>query len=95
MKISEVELEMVKTYLHLDSTEEDLLLGLIMDSAKGYMKSYTGILTNEDLDLKTDLTITYLALIEEMFTNRSYTVQNGKANLIIDNILNLYCINLL
>lgn len=95
IKISEVDLDMVKGYLHLDSNEEDLLLQLIMDGAKDYIKSYTGISADEDLDTKSDLTISYLALINEMFDNRSFTTESDKVNKLIDNMLNMYCLNLL
>ena len=93
MKISEVTLEIVSNYLRLDF--EEPLLPLMLSGAKAYIISYTGIKEDIDLDSKEDLTMAYLALISDMYDNRSATVEKDKVNKIVDTILNMYCINLL
>lgn len=93
IKISEITTDIVKIYLRLDY--EEPLLPLILNGAKGYIKGYTGIKTDEDLDTKEDLTIVYLALISDMYDNRSIAVEKDKVNKVIDTILNMHSINLL
>lgn len=95
MKISGIEIDMVKQYLRIDGNDDDLLLPLIMSGAKAYIIGYTGIKLDADLDNKEDLTIVYLALISDMYDNRAVTVEKDKVNKILDSILNMYCINLL
>lgn len=98
MKISEIEIDMVKLYLKIDFTEDDVLLQLIIDSAKGYLKTYTG-LEDAVLDTKEDLTLAVLTLVADMYENRGFTVEEmgktNKINKIIDSMLGLYSINLL
>ncbi|MBW9170774.1 head-tail connector protein [Clostridium estertheticum] len=94
MKISEITEAIVKEYLNSDE-DELILLPIFMDGAKNYIKSYTGIPTDGDLDLYPDLTIAYLAHIQDSFDNRGTTVQFDKSNKLIDNILGLYSRNLL
>ncbi len=93
MKISEITIDIVEKYLKLDY--EEPLLPLILDGAKAYIKGYTGIKIDTDLDAKEDLTIVYLALISDMHDNRSVTVEKDKVNKVIDTILNMYSVNLL
>ena len=92
MKISEVTIDIVSNYLRLDF--EEPLLPIMLSGAKAYITSYTGI-EDVDLDSKEDLTMAYLALISDMYDNRSVTVEKDKVNKIVDTILNMYCINLL
>jgi uncharacterized phage protein (predicted DNA packaging) len=95
MKISEIDISIVKQYLRIDGDDDLLLLPLIMSGAKAYIISYTGIKLDADLDTKEDLSIVYLALISDMYDNRAVTVEKDKVNKIIDTILNMYCINLI
>jgi len=94
MKVSDLDIVMVKLYLKVDFTEDDLIIQLIIDSAKSYLKSYTG-LDNTMLDTKEDLTLGVLALVTDMYENRSFTVDQDKVNKIIDSMLSLHSINLL
>lgn len=95
MKISMVPIEVIKNYIKVDFEDDDLLIQLIADSAKAYLKAYTGIALDADLDTSEDLTICYLALIGEMYDNRAITLKEDKINKILDSILNMHCINLL
>ncbi|MGK0467145.1 head-tail connector protein [Clostridium sp.] len=93
MKISEVTTETASEYLRLDF--EEPLLPIMLIGAKSYIKAYTGIKEDVDLDSKEDLTLAYLALVSDMYDNRSATVEKDKVNKIVDTILNMYCVNLL
>ena len=94
MKISDLDITLVKVYLKIDFIDDDMLLQLIMDGAKAYLTGYTG-LDNTALDTKEDLTMAYLALVSDMYDNRSFIVDKDKVNKLIDSILNLHSINLL
>ncbi|NKF05299.1 phage gp6-like head-tail connector protein [Clostridium gasigenes] len=94
MKISEVTIDIMHQFLRIDSTEDDILLQIIKDAAKAYIKAYTG-LTDEEIEKKDDLTMAYMVSITEMYENRSITVEKDKVNKIIDSILNMHSINLL
>lgn len=94
MKISELEIGIVKQYLKINFADDDILLQLIIDGAKSYLKGYTG-LDDTMLDAKEDLTIGTLALISDMYDSRSFIVEKDKVNKLIDNMLNMHSINLL
>lgn len=66
----------------------------MMVGAKSYIKGYTG-LDDTALDTKEDLTLAYLALISDMYENRSFTVDKDKVNKLVEGMLYLYSINLL
>lgn len=63
-------------------------------AAIAYCVGYTG-LANEELDNHEDITIAVLALISDMWDNRSMTVDRANINRVVDTILGMYCINLL
>lgn len=94
MKVSELDIAMVKLYLKVEFNDDDMLIQLIIDGAKGYLKSYTG-LDDIMIDTKEDLTLGLLALITDMYENRSFTIEQDKVNKIIDSMLSLHSINLL
>ena len=94
MGINDINLDILKQYLKVDNTEDDLILNLILSSAKAYIKSDTG-LTEEEINSYEDLTIALLVLCNDMFGNREYTVNNEKINPIIDSILSMHRVNLL
>lgn len=94
MKISEITIQDIKDYAHLDFDDDDTLVSMIMAAVKAYMKSYTG-LTLVEMDDKEDLTIVFEVLCNEMYTNRQYTVDNDKVNKVAKSILNLHAVNLL
>ena len=94
MKVSDLDITMVKLYLKVDFDDDDLLIQLIIDGAKSYLKSYTG-LDDAMLDTKEDLTLGVLALVTDMYENRSFTIEQDKVNKIIDSMLSLHSINLL
>jgi len=98
MKISEVNINVLKNYIRIDTDEDDELLNQILSSVKEYIQHYTG-LTLEEINQKEDMTIALFSLCAEMYDNRQYTISNGRysvgENKIVSSILNLHSVNLL
>lgn len=94
MKISQVTITDLKEYANVCHSLDDNLFHNILLAVKAYIKSYTG-LTIEEMDNKEDLTIALMILCNEMYDNRAYTVENDKANKVVNSILDMHSINLL
>lgn len=94
MKISEVKIEDLKEYSNIYFDEDPKNLKMILESVKAYIVGYTG-LTIEQLDSKEDITMALFILANDLYDNRSFTVENNKINPVIESILNMHCINLL
>jgi len=98
MKVSEVNINVLKNYIRIDIDEDDELLNQILNSVKEYIQHYTG-LTIKEIDQKEDMTIALFALCAEMYDNRQYTISNGRysvgENKIVSSILNMHSVNLL
>lgn len=94
MKISEVNIGDLKEYAHVYHDEDDQLFASILPACKSYIKGYTG-LSDEQLDTKEDLTIALMVLSNEMYDNRTFSVQSDKVNTVIKSILDMHSINLL
>jgi uncharacterized phage protein (predicted DNA packaging) len=94
MKISEVAIKELKDYAHVYHDEDDVLFKSILAAGKSFIKGYTG-LDDDQLDTKEDLTIVLFVLSNEMYDNRTFTVENDKVNTVIKSILDMYSVNLL
>ena len=94
MKFSEIYVDSLKDYLHIDFDDDDNSLDLILKSVKAYVRSYTS-LNDEKLDEYEDIAIAVLVLCNELYENKKYTINYGKENPIVKSILNLHCHNLL
>lgn len=97
MRISEVTIHDIKNYLRIDDSYDDNLIEIILDSAKHHIISHTG-LTEVELEKREDLTIALMVICHELYDNRRYmaeTTTMNRANLVIENILNKHCTNLL
>ncbi|MCM3763449.1 head-tail connector protein [Neobacillus niacini] len=94
MKISEVKINDLKDYAHVYHNEDDKVFDAILAACKSYISGYTG-LTTEKMDTKEDLTIALKVLANEMYDNRSFSVENDKINPVIKSILDMHSINLL
>lgn len=94
MKISEVTIGTLKEYAHVYHDEDDTLFDAILIGCKHYIKGYTG-LSDDLMDTKEDLTIALQVLSNEMYDNRTYTVENDKVNMVVKSILDMHSINLL
>lgn len=83
----------LKLYLNISHDVDDMLLDLILKSSKRYIKDYTGA-TDAILNSNETFNIAIMVLATEMYDNRSYTIQNDKANLVIESILGMHSFNL-
>lgn len=94
MKVSELTIQELKDYARVEHNDDDVQFGIILASIKSYVKGYTGM-SDEQLDTKEDITIAVQVLANEMYENRTMTVQNDKVNKVVQSILDMYCLNLL
>ena len=94
MKISDINIDTVKEYLRIDNDYENTLLNNLLNACKSFVVSYTGLDLTE-LNAKEDVALAILVLINEMYSNREYTVDKDTLNPVISSILNMYCVNLL
>ena len=94
MKLSEVKLSDVKAFCGVSGNDSDALLEMTMQGARNYVLNRTG-LDEAAADELPDLTLAFMVLVNEMFTNRTYTVDEGSINPFAEQILSLYNMNLL
>ena len=93
MKVSEVQPVDLAEFLWLDDYREDEMQR-ILDSAKDYIRSYTG-LTDEEIDTHADFLTALLVLCQDMYDNRSMYVDKSNVNRVVESILNMHRVNLL
>lgn len=98
MKVSEITRDVILIHIrelkeNLDETDIKNLEGM-KTAAISYCTGYTG-LSEKELDSFEDITIAVLAVISDMWDNRSFTVEKAVLNPLIDNILGLHSTNLL
>lgn len=94
MKISAITATIVKDFCGISDTDSDTLISnVLMPTAKEYIKGYTG-LSDNDLDDHEDLTLAYCVLINDMFTQRDYTLSiHRQVSPTVKNILSMYANN--
>lgn len=92
MKVSEITVNDVAEYLRLEDVES--MLFDLLDAAKKFIKSYTG-LTDEELDLHEDFYIVAMILCQDMYDNRAYYVDKNNLNKVVETILGMHSVNLL
>ena len=93
MKVREVTPADLAEFLRLDEYQEDEMLR-ILDSAKGYIRDYTG-LTDEEIDTHADFLTALLVLCQDMYDNRAMYVEKSNVNRVVESILNMHRVNLL
>ena len=93
MKVSEVTPADLAEFLRLDECQEDEMQR-ILDSAKGYIRDYTG-LTDEEIDTHADFPTALLVLCQDMYDNRAMYVEKSNVNRVVESILNMHRVNLL
>ena len=89
MKISEVTLTEVKSYLRITDTDDDSLLEIILAAATSYILSFTA-LTAEEADLIPELSIALMCLCSDMYDVRTSQASNDKQNPIVSTVLNMH-----
>ena len=95
-KVSEIEAPDMAEYLRLDEpTASDVnLLETLLDTAKAYVRSYTGR-TEEQLDESHDFVIVVLILVQDMWDNRTLYVEDTNVNQVVEGILAMHSVNYL
>ncbi len=96
MRLSEVSLEMIKAYGHIDGTAEDdnLITDLIIPSARAYVLEYTGQ-NEESADDLPDLALACIVLCTYMYDHRDMVVDRSNVNRVIETTLGMHSVNLL
>ncbi len=98
MKISEITLDTIATYLKLNicdlEEKERSELEMIKAGALAFVKSYTGY-TIDELDKEEDITIATMVLIQDMYDDRTLLEDKDKVNLVLKSILGMHTNNLL
>lgn len=93
-KISLLEPAYVSDYCGVSGVGEGDFIWHFMNSALAFICSYTG-LSREQVDEHSDLVPAFLTIVNEMHTNRDYTVEQAAENPMVKQILNMYSENLL
>ena len=93
-KVSDITVTDVTDYLRISEvTDEDTsLLTTALNVAKEFVKSYTG-LDDAGVDAHEDLVIVIYVLCQNMYDDRTYYVDKGNINNVVESILNLHCTN--
>lgn len=95
MKVSEVTFENVKSWGHIEISDDDYDIDhIIMPAAKSRICDYTG-LTAEQLDEHESITMAYIALCVFLYDNRSMNIVNDKQNAVVQSFLDAHRMNLL
>ena len=97
MKLSELDLPLVKEYLRQDGDEDDRLITAIIEASKSYICNYTGQRIDQ-LENHADVTIAVLVLIAEFYDNRTINVNdrlNLRMNSMLESLLGRHSVNLL
>lgn len=93
MLVSEITEETVAEHCRIDDYDAKELKN-ILDAAKAYVQSYTG-LTAEEVDTHEEFYIAVLVLCQDMYDNRNMYVDKTNTNRVVDSILGMHCVNLL
>lgn len=95
MKVSEITVNHVADYLRLEIGEySDTELQVLIDTAKTFIKSYTG-LDDTGIDLHEDFVIVVYILCQDMYDNRSLYIDKNNLNKVVETILGMHSVNLL
>lgn len=94
MKVSELTEQDVIQYARMENAEEDIAPAALLEAAKAYVRSYTG-LTDEEIDRHEEISIAVLALCSDMYDNRQLAAENDKVNRVVETILGMHAVNLL
>lgn len=94
MKISEVSLSAVKAHCGISGEDSDELLKIYMSAAIKIAADYTG-LSEEQLDEYPDITVAYLNMVNEMYSQRLVMTAGTQMNEFQRQILDMHAVNLL
>lgn len=76
VKITEINLEMVKDYLRIDHEDDDIMLTTMLFAAKSFIQSYLNQKFSDFKELPDEFTIACLALVSHWYEKRE--IQGNK-----------------
>ena len=98
MRISEMTQDKVQQFIRAeDGVLQPEILAMAMESARTYMRSYTG-LELEELDEIEEMALAFLVLVQDMYDNRTMhpdTKYANSGNKTVQTILDMHRRNLL
>lgn len=94
MKLSEVSLSVIKAHCGVSGGDSDELLNVYSDAAKKLCEDYTG-LSAEELDKFPDITVAFLNMVNEMYSQRLVMTSGTQMNEFQRQILDMHSVNLL
>ena len=96
MKISDITLQIVKDFCGIsDNDSDEIIKNLMIPSAKSFITSYTG-LSSENLDKYEEFAFAMLILVNDMYSNREYTLNvNRQVNPAVKTLLGMHSVNYL
>ena len=94
MKLSEVSLSIVKQHCGISGEDSDALLGVYMAAAKRLACDYTGLDETKIVEFE-DITVAYLDMINEMFSQRAVMTSGTQMNEFVRQILDVHSVNYL
>lgn len=89
MKLSDLTLQTAKLFLRASDDVEDVVIEAMIDAAKSAVLSEVGLSTSEADELP-DITLALLAMLGDLYENRTMTAQNALRNPTVDTILRLH-----
>ena len=94
MKVSDINTEIIKNYLRIDTDDDDIMLEHILNASIDFCKNYTGR-TLEELEQYNDVPLAVLCLCSDLYENREYTIDKININPAVAQILGSHSNNLL
>lgn len=94
MRVSDINTEILKNYLRIDSDDDDIMLEHILNASIDYVLNYTGR-TLEELELYNDIPLAVLCLCADLYENRDYVTDKININPAVAQILGSHSNNLL
>ena len=94
MKLSEVSLSVIKAHCGVSGDDSDELLNVYSDAANKLVQDYTG-LSPEELDKFPDITVAFLNMVNEMYSQRLVMTSGTQMNEFQRQILDMHSVNLL
>lgn len=96
MVVSDITVKDLADYCRITelTTEDETLFNTLLDVAKKFIIDYTGI-DSADLDSHEDFVIVVYVLVQDMYDNRTYYVDNKNLNHVVETILGMHAVNLL
>jgi len=96
MKVSEIKPNDIANYLKLDEGEyQEQELETLIGISKAFIKSYTGLKEDAQLDQHDDFVIVVYILCQDMYDNRRLYVDKNNLNKVVDTILGMHSVNYL